>query len=70
MLLNIDRLTFGPMCRTKGIALHVRVSLSCAFCTRIACWRIGLVGRLINTLRDRDLVLRAVSVIGERKSCF
>lgn len=70
MVLNIDTLAFGRMCRTKGVTLHVRVSLSCAIRTRIAYWRIGLVGSVINTLRDRDPALRVPSVIGERKSCF
>lgn len=59
MALNIDTLTLGPMCRTKGMTLHVRVSLSFAIRTRIACWLIGLVGRVINILRDRDPARRA-----------
>ena len=70
MVLNIDTLTRGRMCRTKGVTLHVRVSLSCAIRTRIACRLIDLVERVTNTLRDRDTARKVPSVIGERKRCF
>lgn len=70
MALNIDVLTLGPMCRTKGMTAHVRVSLNFVIRTRIACWLIDLVERVTNTLRDRDTARKVPSVIGERKRCF
>ena len=46
MALSIDILTLGPMCRTKGMTAHVRVSLNFVIRTRIAC-------RLIEIRRER-----------------